>query len=601
VVGDGQKSNVPAAKGEAAEVGNAASYSLPPGFFQTVVETANEGIWMIDCEGFTTFANDRMAAMMGVSPAGLLGRHPADFLHPEDIEGAALVIRKTLAGEPQEFEPRFIRPDGSELATIGGTAAIRDPDGTIVGAVATFSDITARRASERALDEQRVEFQTLADNIPTLCWMADASGEIYWFNQRWYDYTGLSAGMPIDAAREAIHDPEVRPAVIERWQHSLATGETFEMTFPLRGADGIFRLFLTRIVPIRDQDGTIRRWFGCNTNVDALTRAEQELARQVAELEALYESAPIGLGFFSRDYRYLRINDELAAINGVPAADHLGRTIAQVLPVNAPAVEPVIDQVFATGKAVRDLEVSGETPQQPGIERHWLTGFYPVFDDQRNVAAVGAWVVEITERKAAEQREHLLAREVDHRAKNLLAVVQSVVQLTRADDVDQLKTALVGRIQSLASAHSLLSDSRWEGVDFAQLVAQETAPFGGAQSKRVEFGGPTIILRPAAAQSLAMIIHELTTNAAKYGALSVRSGRLAIAWYITDDGQTIVVDWTEHGSPAEPDRERSGFGSRIIGTTVERQLRGRWQRDWLADGLHCRISFPAEQARSILE
>jgi PAS domain S-box-containing protein len=294
----------------------------------------------------------------------------------------------------------------------------------------------AAGGSERAR-EAAMEFQALADNIPTLCWMAYADGDIYWYNARWHDYTGTSPEDQRGWGWESVHDPEVLPAVVERWKHSLATGAEFEMTFPLRGADGKFRPFLTRVVPIRDEGGTIVRWFGSNTDVSALKLAEDELrasearlATQIAELKALYDSAPIGLAFFSRDYRYLRINDELAAINGVPVDDHIGRTIREVLSDQAPEVEPVIDHIFATGESMRDLEVSGETPQQPGVVRHWLAGFYPVKDEAGAVAAVGAWVVEISERKAAEQREHLLAREVDHRAKNLLAVVQSVMQLT---------------------------------------------------------------------------------------------------------------------------------------------------------------------------
>ena len=133
--------------------------------------------------------------------------------------------------------------------------------------------------------------------------------------------------------------------------------------------------------------------------------------------------------------------------------------------------------VFATGEAVRDLEVSGETPHRPGIIRHWLTGFYPVKGDQGEVQAVGAWVVEISERKAAEQREVLLAREVDHRANRLLAVVQSVVQLTRASEPEELKQGIVGRIQALARAHSLLAEARSDEAQLTDVVREELAPY----------------------------------------------------------------------------------------------------------------------------
>ena len=449
--------------------------------------------------------------------------------------------------------------------------------------------------------DRALEFHTLADNIPTLCWMAHASGDIYWYNKRWYEYTGTGPDDQAGWGWESIHDPEILPTVVERWKHSLATGTEFEMTFPLRASDGSFRPFLTRIVPIRDEAGTIVRWFGSNTDVSDLRASEARLAAQIAELKALYDSAPIGLAFFSRDYRYLRINQELATINGLPAEDHIGRTIRDVLADQAPQVEPIIDQIFATGEPMRGLEVSGETPHQPGVVRHWLAGFYPVNDKHASVEAVGAWVIEISERKAAEQREHLLAREVDHRAKNLLTVVQSVLQLTRAETVAELKESVIGRIQSLARAHALLANSRWEGVELSQLVKEELAPFTDAKMRQATVSGPEQLLRPAVAQSLALVLHELATNAVKYGALSAAEGRVEIKWDVTGEPATLVLDWIEHATIPIAEPTDAGFGTRIISASVERQLQGRVTQAWNPDGLHCRLEFKLRPAPSSSE
>ena len=333
----------------------------------------------------------------------------------------------------------------------------------------------------------------------------------------------------------------------------------------------------------------------------AETRARMEAAETLAasrleELNSLYESAPIGLAFFDRDYRYLRINKELAAINGVSAKDHVGRTIRDVLSDQAPGVEPVIDRVFETGLPVRDVEVSGETPQQPGKIRYWLTGFYPVFAGDGSVEAVGAWVLEISERKAAEEREVMLAREVNHRAKNLLAVVQAVVQMTRSDDSDTQKARITQRIQALARAHNLLSASRWEGVELQQLIAEELAPYAAGEISRVQVSGPALRLSPPAAQSLGLVIHELATNAAKYGALS-GSGRIEVRWRRdTADGEPMVIlEWAERGGPSSTPPTSTGFGSKIIKASVERQLRGLATYDWTAEGLRCRFQIPEAQ------
>jgi two-component sensor histidine kinase len=288
-------------------------------------------------------------------------------------------------------------------------------------------------------------------------------------------------------------------------------------------------------------------------------------------------------------------------MNGVPVERHIGRTPKEVLAENAPLVEPMIDRVFATGEPIRDVEISGETAQQPGVLRHWLTGFYPIFGDDGGMEAVGAWVIEISERKAAQERETLLAREVDHRAKNLLAVVQSIVTLTPAHDAEELKSSVVGRIQALARAHSLLSDSRWDGVLLGDLVAEELAPFVVRITKRVTYGGPALTLRPAAAQSLALVLHELATNAAKYGALSVPAGKLNVEWARDEDelGPFLRVDWTESDGPPVEEPEALSFGSNIIRASVERQLRGKVTKDWRPEGLFCTLRIPwAEVVRA---
>lgn len=205
--------------------------------------------------------------------------------------------------------------------------------------------------------------------------------------------------------------------------------------------------------------------------------------------------------------------------------------------------------------------------------------------------------VDVTERRHAEEREQLLMREVDHRAKNMLAVVQSVVALTRGEDMDSFKDAAQGRIHSLARAHSLLSAARWNGVDLKRLADEEMEPFlrGGAS---VTVSGPSIRLKPAAAQSIALALHELATNAAKYGALSAGLGSVDLSWEATnhDDGRTVEIVWLERGGPpvgAPP--KHSGFGSNDIWSTIERQLGGTLALDWQPDGLAVKIVLTAPQ------
>jgi len=198
--------------------------------------------------------------------------------------------------------------------------------------------------------------------------------------------------------------------------------------------------------------------------------------------------------------------------------------------------------------------------------------------------------LDITPRKLAEERQHILMRELDHRAKNLLAVVQSVVRLSQAGDMVELVDAVDGRIQALARAHTLLSENRWEGVSLNRIVEDEVAPFADGESRQILTEGPSVTLNPAAGQSLALAIHELITNAAKYGALSAPDGRVGLRWEETP--RALTLEWTETGGPAVTQPSRAGFGMKVIVASIEGQLHGRAAFDWAPTGLRCRFVLP---------
>jgi len=200
--------------------------------------------------------------------------------------------------------------------------------------------------------------------------------------------------------------------------------------------------------------------------------------------------------------------------------------------------------------------------------------------------------------RAGEQRVRLLAREVDHRAKNALALVQATLRLTPRSNAGAYATAVEGRVSALARAQTLLAEDRWEGARLAALLRAELAAFlpvsGDQAGRRVELDGPSVMLPPVMTQPLAMAVHELATNAVKHGALSAPSGRVHVTWRVSaaqdDGGPTLDLTWTERDGPPGP----SGFGSRILDALVRGQLRGTLSRQWQAVGLVCRIEVPLE-------
>jgi PAS domain S-box-containing protein len=213
-------------------------------------------------------------------------------------------------------------------------------------------------------------------------------------------------------------------------------------------------------------------------------------------------------------------------------------------------------------------------------------------DAAKRIARISGVTIDITDRKEAEQRQLLLAREVDHRAKNALAVVHAIVSLTRADNIAQFVAAVEGRVQALARAHSLLSESRWQGANISDIVEEELAPYRAPHFDRIRISGSSLSLDPSTAQALALALHELATNAAKYGALSKPSGRLQVSWSLANG--RLELRWIERGGPAPERTDSSGFGIRVIRASVEGQLDGAVEFDWRPDGLRCSLFVPLQ-------
>jgi len=236
--------------------------------------------------------------------------------------------------------------------------------------------------------------------------------------------------------------------------------------------------------------------------------------------------------------------------------------------------------------------------RRPDGELRWCFGTAAAtIDKGGRVVRLSGVTIDITERKRAEERQNLLAREVDHRAKNALALAQSIVRLTRASDVKDYVQAVEGRISALARVHTILSLSNWQGAEIGRLVEEEIAPY--STDDQIELFGVELQLQPASAQTLALALHELVTNSAKYGALSTLSGRLKIRWEVRADA--LQLTWEEHGGPPVEKPVQRGFGTRSVIASIETQLGGKAEFDWRPEGLLCRLSVPLAKAASARE
>ncbi len=448
-----------------------------------------------------------------------------------------------------------------------------------------------------ALRDSEARFRAMADNIPQLAWMARPAGWLFWYNQRWYDYTGTTLDQMQGWGWRKVHHPDHLARVTLHFREKVQAGEPWEDTFPLRGRTGEWRWYLSRALPIRDPAGQVVLWFGTNTDITAQREAEAALATSEERLRLAIDSTGLAIVDADLDTGEAVATPNIFASRGLPVPEE-GRTTldalrATVHPDDLAGVLAEAARAEAEGRrahsihrilraddrALRWMEVIGKV----GTEA----------DGRRRLVAVQ---LDVSDRIAAEEQRLLLMREVDHRAKNVLAVVQALLALTPTEGLDarRFAEAVGSRVAAMARAHALLARERWVGADLRTLAEEELAPYAADRNRAVELEGPALRLPAGLAQPLSLVLHELATNAAKYGALSQPEGRVKVSW--SNQGGQLCLLWQESGGPAlaGPPR-RLGFGSRLVERTLRHQLRGRAHFDWPLDGLRCTLTVPLPQ------
>jgi PAS domain S-box-containing protein len=317
--------------------------------------------------------------------------------------------------------------------------------------------------------------------------------------------------------------------------------------------------------------------------VDITDRKRAE--RYGLHLASIVESSDDAVVSKDLDGVILTWNRGAERLFGYSSAEAVGKPITILIPSDRQTEESRILGRIRRGERVDHYETVRRRKDGSLVDISLTVS--PIEDADGRIIGASKIARDITERKRREELVELLAREVDHRSKNLLALVQATVHLTQADTAAELKAALSGRLQALSNAHTLLAQSRWEGADLYRLVAEELSPYCEDGAARAQINGPSLVL----AQSIAVTLHELATNAVKYGALSAPAGRLQVEWRRPSDGG-LVLRWTETGGPGVAPPTRQGFGTRIIDRMIRDQLKGAVRFDWHKEGLVCEIAIP---------
>jgi PAS domain S-box-containing protein len=336
------------------------------------------------------------------------------------------------------------------------------------------------------------------------------------------------------------------------------------------------------------RDGTV---IEVNRDVTERKKIEanlREAEQQLLFLASLVQSSDDAIVSKNLDGIITSWNKGAERIFGYTAEEVVGQPITIVIPQDRQDEERTILTRIRRGERIEHFETIRQHKRGSLI---WVSlTISPVKNAEGKIVGASKIARDITEQKRTNDLIATLAREAEHRSKNLLATVQATVNLSQSDTTEGLKRAIEGRIQALANVNSLFVDSRWTGAELSTMATRELAPYSQKNKTRVQINGPQVLLEPGAAQTIAVILHELATNAAKYGALSAPNGQIDLQWS-HEAGGRLHLRWTETGGPAVETPTRKGFGGRVIEQMIA-QLKGKTCFDWRADGLVCEITLP---------
>ncbi len=537
--------------------------------------------------------NDAYAGVAGTRHPKILGA-PVLEAWPEVADFNRRVLEVGLSGETLSFKDKHFalnrRGEPEDVWMNLDYSPVRNEAGEPVGVLAVVVETTPWVYAERAQRESQSRFRTLADNIAQFAWMADETGSIFWYNKRWFDYTGTTLDEMKGWGWRKVHHPDHVDRVVEKISRHFETGEVWEDTFPLRGRDGTYRWFLSRAMPIRDDSGNVVRWFGTNTDI---TEHLEEGERN-AQLATIVATSPDAIISLAEDGTVLSWNPGAEKMFGYAADEILGRSERLLFTEDA---EEEFEEKYQHLRHGEHVSRDAVRRRKDGTLIDVAINAAPMRRPDGRIIGFSAVLRDISERKRVDNHLHVVMRELSHRTKNLLAVIMAMVRQTAraSTDVSVLQSELIQRLQSLSASHDLLVAEDWAGASVEQLVRAVLQPFVGNESDALECAGPSVLVNATAAQNLGLALHELATNASKYGALSSTEGRVRVTWSFepSDEGTLrLVIRWTERGGPPVEPPEVKGFGHVVIERVAAQALNATVVYEFPREGVRWSIALP---------
>jgi PAS domain S-box-containing protein len=575
---------------------------------EVAIDATSLGVWEWDVESGGVYWSDRMREILGI------GKDVAadyelwvSLLHPEDaanVRAAAHQLLDPSSGGRMHLQHRVLLPTG-EVSWIESHGQMIYEDGRPVRLLGTVTDITARKRTEDELIQSLAALEVTLDAADAVPWQYNtATRELRWSYRvtELFDFNDGDRYPSMDAFLASIHPEEQAQLIALRAaERAAAPGEKFTLQLRLKRRDGGWRWIERRSIVGQDEPGG--RWvYGVDLDISERRKASEILSDTVKSLERERERLEIALLTGRLGVYEWRVGEELVwwspeiyPLFGVDPASFIPTVTgfnAMVHPDDLAVLEQKTRAALADGSSFEhEYRIV-----RPDGQMRWISNrSRAIRDAQGNEERVVGVATDITDRKRQEEQVLLLMREVNHRSKNLLAVVQAVAsQSARSSSPEEFSQRFAERLQGLAASLDLLVHNNWQGVALGELVLSQLSHFSDLLGERVLFGGPQVTVRPAAAQAIGMALHELATNASKYGALATSGGRVEISWEITLEKhvQTLRMKWRESGGPAVCPPSHRGFGTSIMTAVLGNAVSGEASLDYREEGLVWNLEAP---------